>query len=33
VAFFIWAAVEGTWPFGPKEIREEFLDAQRAPPA
>ncbi len=25
VAFFIWARVEHIWPFGPKEIREEFL--------
>ncbi len=25
VAFIIWARVEKTWPFGPKEIREEFL--------
>jgi len=30
-AFLIWAAVEKTWPFGPKEIREEFLEAQREP--
>lgn len=29
VAFIIWAGSEGTWPFGPKEIREEFLEAQR----
>jgi fructoselysine transporter len=27
VAFLIWARVEGTWPFGPKEIHEEFADA------
>jgi amino acid transporter len=31
IAFLIWAAVEKTWPFGPKEIREEFIEAQRAP--
>lgn len=24
-AFLVWARVERTWPFGPKEIREEFL--------
>ena len=27
VAFLIWARTEKTWPFGPKEIREEFLAA------
>jgi len=26
VAFLIWARTERTWPFGPKEIRESFLD-------
>ena len=26
VAFLGWARVEKTWPFGPKEIREPFLD-------
>jgi amino acid transporter len=30
IAFLIWAKLEKTWPFGPKEIREEFLQAQRA---
>lgn len=25
VAFLTWARAERTWPFGPKEIREEFL--------
>jgi amino acid transporter len=25
VAFLIWARIEKTWPFGPKDIREEFL--------
>jgi fructoselysine transporter len=25
VAFLIWARRERTWPFGPKEVREEFL--------
>jgi amino acid transporter len=28
VAFTIWAYYERTWPFGEKEIREEFLEAQ-----
>lgn len=27
IAFLIWARLEHTWPFGPKEIREQFLDA------
>jgi amino acid transporter len=27
-AFLIWAYYERTWPFGDKEIREEFLEAQ-----
>jgi hypothetical protein len=30
VAFLVWARIERTWPFGPKVIREEFLDEQRA---
>lgn len=29
-AFMVWARVEKTWPFGPKEIREEYLTAQRS---
>jgi amino acid transporter len=28
IAFLIWARFEQTWPFGPKEIREEFLQSQ-----
>ncbi len=28
VAFLVWARVEGTWPFGPKEIHEGFADAE-----
>jgi fructoselysine transporter len=28
VAFLIWARAEKTWPFGPKEIEERFLDTQ-----
>jgi amino acid transporter len=28
VAFLIWARIEHTWPFGPKMIREEFLEEQ-----
>ncbi|MEU7136308.1 APC family permease [Streptomyces sp. NPDC046261] len=27
VAFVLWAAYEKVWPFGPREISEEFLDA------
>lgn len=30
IAFIIWAYFERTWPFGEKEIREEFLEAQAA---
>ncbi|WP_026361330.1 APC family permease [Amycolatopsis nigrescens] len=26
IAFLIWARAEKTWPFGPKEIRESYLD-------
>ncbi len=29
VAFLIWARAERTWPFGPKEIREPFLENAR----
>ena len=29
VAFLIWARREHSWPFGPKEIREQFLEEQR----
>jgi len=28
-AFIAWAAAEKTWPFGPRRIREEFLEAQQ----
>jgi amino acid transporter len=29
IAFLLWARyIEHTWPFGPKEVKEEFLDAQ-----
>jgi amino acid transporter len=31
IAFLIWAAFEHTWPFGPKEIREQFLDQPATP--
>ena len=31
IAFGIWARAEHVWPFGPREIREEFLAAQREP--
>ncbi|NLU71519.1 APC family permease [Streptomyces sp. HNM0575] len=30
LAFALWARKERTWPFGDKEIREQYLDAQRA---
>jgi fructoselysine transporter len=30
VAFTVWAKFEKTWPFGGREIREQYLDAQRA---
>jgi amino acid transporter len=33
IAFLIWARAERTWPFGPKEIRESFLEtAEEAAP-
>jgi amino acid transporter len=28
IAFAIWAKTEHVWPFGPKEVREEFLASQ-----
>ncbi|MGH3438798.1 MAG: APC family permease, partial [Sciscionella sp.] len=28
VAYLIWARVEKTWPFGPKEIREQYMTEQ-----
>ena len=28
VAFLIWARKEHSWPFGPKEIREQFIEEQ-----
>jgi amino acid transporter len=30
VAYLIWSRVEKVWPFGPKEIREQYLEEQRA---
>jgi len=30
LAFLVWARREHSWPFGPKEIREEFLEQQEA---
>ncbi|WP_343070862.1 APC family permease [Streptomyces bathyalis] len=30
LAFLVWARVERTWPFGPKEIREKYLAEQGA---
>ena len=32
VAFLIWARIEHTWPFGPKVIREQFLEEHQAEP-
>ena len=32
IAFLIWAAFEKTWPFGPREIREQFLVDQPSTP-
>lgn len=26
IAYLIWARVEHTWPFGPKEIKESFVE-------
>ncbi|HEV3380660.1 MAG TPA: APC family permease [Trebonia sp.] len=31
IAFVIWARFEHVWPFGPKEIREEFLNRESEP--
>jgi amino acid transporter len=31
-AFLVWARREHAWPFGPKDIREQFLDEQNAVP-
>ncbi|MEV0093954.1 APC family permease [Streptomyces sp. NPDC050738] len=28
VAFFLWAKYEKVWPFGPREVREEYLESQ-----
>ncbi len=33
VAFVVWARVEHTWPFGPKEIHERYLTTPAAPAA
>ncbi|MEU8922413.1 APC family permease [Kitasatospora sp. NPDC048545] len=30
LVFLVWSRAEGAWPFGPKEIREEYLEAQQA---
>ena len=30
VAFLIWGRSVRAWPFGPKDVREEYLDEQRA---
>jgi amino acid transporter len=31
IAFLIWARFEHVWPFGPKEVQEEFLERQAEP--
>jgi amino acid transporter len=31
IAFLIWARAEHVWPFGPKEIKEEFLQPEPEP--
>ena len=31
IAFGIWARTEHVWPFGPKEIKEEFLEREPEP--
>jgi amino acid transporter len=31
VAFLVWARIERQWPFGAKQVREEFLAAEAAP--
>ncbi|MFJ8721605.1 APC family permease [Streptomyces sp. NPDC093269] len=33
LAFVLWARVEKVWPFGPKEISEEYLTSREAEPA
>ncbi|MEV6767332.1 APC family permease [Nocardia sp. NPDC051030] len=32
VAYLIWARFEKVWPFGPKEVREEYLHTESAEP-
>jgi hypothetical protein len=29
IAFLIYAKAEHTWPFGPKEVKEAFVDAPK----
>ncbi|GHO50648.1 APC family permease [Ktedonospora formicarum] len=33
IAYLIWARVEHTWPFGPKEVHEVYLEQQEQPGA
>jgi amino acid transporter len=33
ISYLIWSKVEKTWPFGPKQIREEYLEDAAAEPA
>jgi len=28
VAYLVWSKAEKTWPFGPKQIREEYAEAE-----
>jgi fructoselysine transporter len=28
VAYLVWARITRAWPFGPKQVREEYLAAQ-----
>jgi amino acid transporter len=30
VAFLVWARINAAWPFGPRRVREVYLDEQRA---
>ena len=32
IAYLIWSRYEKVWPFGPKEVREAFVEEQSASP-
>ncbi|MGW4246978.1 hypothetical protein, partial [Nocardia sp. NPDC004722] len=32
-AFLMWSRIEKIWPFGPKQVREEYLLTETAPAA